>query len=183
MLAWPVAEIVAFVAVASTFGFFEAVLLVVLSSLLGVVVLRQFGGTAQRVRDGVFVATAFGEGMGPVLAGLLLLIPGFVSSAVGVLVLLPVTRGWLIALLKRLLAGGAGGPSSRSSDPDVIDLAPEEWQPLPGETLPPADNRRVRSGDDRAAPKNPAPKNPAPENPGHEDPAHDQDPAHGRIAE
>ena len=162
MLAWPVAEIVAFVVVASTWGFLEAVLLVVLSSLLGVVVLRQFGGSAQRLRDGVFASTAFGEGMGPVLAGLLLLIPGLVSSAVGVLVLLPLTRRWLLALLRRLLAGAPGRASSRASDPDVIDLAPEEWQPLPGETLPPAGKPRVRSGDDRAA--------------------HD-DPAHGRAAE
>lgn len=139
VLAWPVAELVAFVFVAATVGVLEAIVLIVLTSLLGLFVLRHFGGGAQRLRDdrGVFVATVFGEGSGPVLAGILLLIPGFVSSAAGVLVLLPPTRRLLIAVLQRFMA--AGGPSQGARPvPGVIDLAPEEWQPLPGETLPPS---------------------------------------------
>lgn len=137
VLAWPVAEIVAFIAVAAWLGVFEAVLLIVLTSLAGLFVLRHFRRGAQRLREGrgIFNTAVFGDGMGPVLGALLLLIPGFVSSAAGVLVLLPPSRRLLIATLRRLFTRD---PSRRPPrDPDVIDLTPEEWRTLPGETLPP----------------------------------------------
>ena len=145
VLAWPVAEFVAFLAVAAWVGVFEAVLLIVLTSLAGLFVLRHFRSGAQRLREGrgVFTTAVFGEGMGPVLGALLMLIPGFVSSAAGVLVLLPPSRRLLIAALRRLFTQG---PSRRPPDPGVIDLTPEEWRPLPGETLPPPTTPR-RSGD------------------------------------
>jgi len=149
VLAWPVAEIVAFIAVAAAVGVFEAILLIMLTSLAGLLVLRHFRSGAQRLREGrgIFTTAVFGEGMGPVLGALLLLIPGFVSSAAGVLVLLPPSRRLLIALLRRLFI--TQEPVRRAAaDPGVIDLTPEEWRPLPGETLPRPGTTPPRSGDD-----------------------------------
>lgn len=156
MLAWPVVEILAFIAVASRLGMFEAILLMVLTSLAGALVLRHFRSGAQRLREGrgVFTTAVFGDGMGPVLGALLLLIPGFVSGAAGVLVLLPPTRRLLTVLLARLFTGGL---PRRAADPGVVDLSPEEWRPLSGEPLPPAGPPTPRSDRGRAGADDRAP--------------------------
>jgi UPF0716 family protein affecting phage T7 exclusion len=135
VLAWPVAEIVAFFCVAAALGFVNAIVLIVLTSLAGLIVLRHFSGSHQRFRTdhGVMTASVFSGAMAPVLGGILMLIPGFLATALGLLILLPVSRRWLSAQFARLFAA-----PRRRTDPDVIDLAPEEWRSLPGERLPPS---------------------------------------------
>ncbi len=133
-LAWPAAEIVAFFCVAAAVGFANAILLIVLMSLAGLFILRHFGSGTRRVQtaDGGFMAaSAWSGGLAPGLGGLLLLIPGFLASAVGIVILFPVSRRWLLTAFQRLAT------ARRPADPDVIDLAPNEWRPLPGEKLPP----------------------------------------------
>jgi UPF0716 protein FxsA len=144
ILAWPAAEIVAFFCVAAAVGFLGALLLVVLMSMIGLVVLRHFGGTRRvRTADGGFItASAWtGPGLAPGLGGVLLLIPGFLSSALAVLILFPLSRRWLAAGVGRLFAAGH---RRAAAEPGIIDLKPEEWQPLPGTTLPPADDTAER---------------------------------------
>jgi UPF0716 protein FxsA len=135
VLAWPVAEIVAFFCVAAAVGFVNAILLVVLTSLAGLLVLRHFSSGSQRIRSGGgFIATSvFSGGTAPVLGGILMLVPGFLATLLGMLILLPVSRRFLLAQFRRLFAA-----RERPADPDVIDLAPEEWRSLPGEKLPPS---------------------------------------------
>jgi UPF0716 protein FxsA len=138
ILAWPVAEIVAFFCVAAAVGFVTALLLVVLMSVAGVVVLRHFGGVRRiRTADGGFIAASAwgGPGLAPALGGVLLLIPGFLTSVLAVLILFPLSRRWLAAGIGRLLAAGQ---RRTAAAPGVIDLAPDEWRPLPGTKLPPA---------------------------------------------
>jgi hypothetical protein len=60
------------------------------------------------------------------------LIPGFLTSAVGVVILFPLSRRWLLTRFQRLFAD-----RPPPSDPGIIDLAPSEWRPLPGDKLPP----------------------------------------------
>ena len=133
MLAWPAAEIVAFFCVAAAVGFGNAILLVVLTSLAGLLVLRHFSSGSQRLRTpGGFVTTSvFSGAMAPVLGGILMVIPGFLATLLGMLILVPLSRRLLLAPLRRLFAAG-----ERPADPDVVDLAPEEWRSLPGEHLP-----------------------------------------------
>jgi UPF0716 protein FxsA len=136
LLAWPAAEIVAFVLVAAAVGFTNALFLVLLMSFAGLFVLRHFSGEATRVRDaagsGIAAATLGRPGTAPAVGGILLLIPGFVTSMLGVLILLPLSRRWLLAGCRRMFAAGR-----RPADPEIIDLAPDEWRPLPGPKLPP----------------------------------------------
>jgi UPF0716 protein FxsA len=135
-LAWPAAEIVAFFCVAAAVGFANAILLIVLMSLVGLFILRHFGSGMRGVQTaggGFVAASAWSGGLAPGLGGLLLLIPGFLASALGVVILFPVSRRWLLAGFQRLFATARRRPA----DPDVIDLAPDEWRPLPGEKLPP----------------------------------------------
>jgi len=135
LLAWPAAEIVVFFCVAAVVGFVNAIVLIVLMSLAGLFVLRHFSSATQRSETApAFVAaSAWRGGIGPGLSGVLLLIPGFLTSALGVVILFPLSRRWLLAGFQRLFA-----TRQRPADRDVIDLAPEEWRPLPSEKLPPS---------------------------------------------
>jgi UPF0716 protein FxsA len=134
-LAWPAAEIVAFFCVAAAVGFANAILLIVLMSLVGLFILRHFGSSIRGVQTaggGFMAASAWTGGLAPGLGGLLLLIPGFLASALGIVILFPASRRWLLAGFQRLAT-----TRRRPADPDVIDLAPDEWRPLSGEKLPP----------------------------------------------
>jgi len=134
LLAWPAAEIVAFFCVAAAVGFTYAIILIVLMSIAGLFVLRHFGSSMRlETPNGFFAVSAWRGGIGPGLGGIFLLIPGFLTSALGVVILFPLSRRWLLARFQRLFAD-----RPRPSDPGIVDLAPREWRPLPGDKLPPA---------------------------------------------
>src|SRR5260370_33515591 len=137
LLAWPAVEIVAFVCVAAALGFANAVLLLLLMSFTGLFVLRHFSGdvTGFRAAGATRLAAAplDRSGMAPGLGGILLLIPGFVTSMLGLVMLFPVSRRWLLVGCRRVFAAGRGrGP------PAIIDLSPTEGRPPPAPRLPPA---------------------------------------------
>lgn len=114
LVAWPVTELYVAAMVAGEVGWGPTLLLLLGLSLLGVVVLRS-SGRAWRTVSGSAVPTT-GSPLPPagtgataveagfqLLAGLLLLVPGFVNSAVGLLLLLPPVRIGLAALGGRWL--------------------------------------------------------------------------------
>jgi UPF0716 protein FxsA len=137
LLAWPVAEIAAFIFVATFVGVPTALLLMFLVSVAGLLILRHFGGGVTRLRTSagharIAAVNLDGTGMAPGLGGILLVIPGFITGLLGVLTLFPVSRRWLLAACRRLFAA-----SRQTGSPQIIDLAPNEWRPLPGPKLPP----------------------------------------------
>jgi UPF0716 protein FxsA len=140
VLVLPLAEIVAFIAVASQIGFAKALVLLVLISFFGVLVLRHAGAgqvTRLRTAGGDFRTIALGGGgAGTALGGILLVIPGFVTGLLGFLIIVPATRDWLVQTALRLFLG-----RPRQPPPGTIDLAPDEWQSLPD---PEAPRRRRR---------------------------------------
>jgi UPF0716 protein FxsA len=131
LLLAPVLELVVFAEVAHEIGLAGAVALTILISLAGMAVIRS-AGTA-RVRRFRTVAarmtvreTAFDLGdLAVVLGGLLLVVPGFITDVIGVLVLLPAARRWLGRSLARLR------PRSASQ----VDLDPHEWRRVPEQSL------------------------------------------------
>jgi UPF0716 protein FxsA len=73
----------------------------VLTAVIGVRLLKIQGvSTLKRAQNkmqtGQMPAQEMLEGMGLVVAGAFLLTPGFFTDAVGFLLLLPLTRGWLV---------------------------------------------------------------------------------------
>ena len=132
LLAWPAVELVAFILVAVTIGFGPALLLLVLTSAAGALVLRYGGGAhidrARAAWDGASIASLRTDSAGVLvlLAGILLLIPGFVSSLVGLLLLLPP--------LRRAIASKFAGRPPQSDA--IVDLEPEEWRRMPEPRLP-----------------------------------------------
>jgi UPF0716 protein FxsA len=93
LLMLPFLELAAFIAVAVAVGFGWALGLILASSLAGALILRHAGGNhIARVRvalgQGSFTALqADGSGGLILLAGILLLIPGFITDVVGLAVL------------------------------------------------------------------------------------------------
>jgi UPF0716 protein FxsA len=142
VLALPAMELAAFIAVAAAIGLLWALALVGATSFVGALILRHAGGNhIARVRvalgEGSFTALQADSSGGLILiAGILLLIPGFITDALGLLLLLAPLRQGMGAALRRGPATGADG---------VVDLAPEQWHHVPDPELPDRRGERERS--------------------------------------
>src|SRR6476661_7658396 len=124
LLMLPLAELAAFIAVAAAVGFLWAVALIVAGSFAGALILRHAGGNhIARMRvvlgDNRFTALeADSAGTLTLIAGFLLLIPGFITDVLAGLLFIAPLRRALGATLRR-----AGAPRD-----GVVDLAPEQWR-------------------------------------------------------
>jgi UPF0716 protein FxsA len=133
VLLLPVMELAAFIAVAAEIGFLPALALIAAGSLVGILVLRHAGGShISRVRvalgEGRFTALqADSSGSLVLLAGILLLIPGFITDALALLLLVTPLRQALGAAVRR-------GDAERGDG--VVDLPPEQWHRVPDPELP-----------------------------------------------
>jgi len=152
LLAMPFIEIAGFVIVGSKIGVFATLGLVILSAMLGFFLLRVQGiGLLQRIRT----ETAAGRvpdrevvhGAMLVLAAILLIVPGFVSSAVGILLFIPFIRDFMwekfmrgrmvVATSTRYSTGYGHQSSGRDPRQDhIIDLDPEDYTARPDENPP-----------------------------------------------
>jgi UPF0716 protein FxsA len=143
LLLLPLAELAAFIAVAAAIGFLWAIALILAGSFAGALVLRHAGGShIARVRtawdQGSFTALQADSTGGLVLlAGILLLIPGFISDVIGLLLLLAPLRQAVGAAL------GRGAPPARQDG--VVDLTPEQWHRVPDPALPARDEHERKS--------------------------------------
>ena len=102
----PLLELFVLIQVGSVIGAGWTVLLVILSAVLGVAVMRRQGMAAladlqsgmEDLRDPV---RPIAHGVLIMLAGLLLIVPGFLTDAVGVALLIPPLRDWLLRRMGR----------------------------------------------------------------------------------
>ncbi|OYV75241.1 MAG: hypothetical protein B7Z66_13660 [Chromatiales bacterium 21-64-14] len=118
ILLLPVAEIYVLIQVGRAIGAVPTVFLVVFTGVLGALLLRVQGlSTLGRVQAslarGEAPALEMLEGMIVAVGGGLLLIPGFITDAVGILALIPPVRRFVI---RRFLARQGTGPSGRTPD-------------------------------------------------------------------
>jgi len=134
LLALPFLELAAFIAVAQALGFLSALALIGAGSFAGAMLLRHAGGNhVARVRvamgdGGMSALQADGAGAATLFAGILLLIPGFITDILGLVL--------LVAPLRRVLAALLGLNGARPHDDGVVDLAPEQWHQVPDPVLP-----------------------------------------------
>ena len=101
ILALPLVEIATFIGVGSQIGVLTTLGLIFASAFLGIILVRVQGfHTIQRIRAELDSGGSPGRdlvhGMMIVVAGILLIIPGFVTDAIGLLLFLPPVRdfGW-----------------------------------------------------------------------------------------
>ncbi len=119
----PLVEIYVLVAVGSHLGALATVALVVLTAVTGVALLRLQGlATLDRVQRalarGEIPARPMLEGLLLLVAGALLLTPGFVTDAAGFALLVPRVRR---ALARRLLDGGWLRPGPPPAGPRTLE--------------------------------------------------------------
>lgn len=125
------AEVAAFLAVGSILGIGQTLLLMLTTSLFGIVVL-QYPGRARigRLHDavtkgGLTGLEAGGDAFLTISAGVLLILPGFITDAAGLLLLLPPVRTWIGGRFHRFAQTHRPGP------PDVVDLERDQWNQVP----------------------------------------------------
>nr|WP_254799286.1 FxsA family protein [Falsochrobactrum sp. TDYN1] len=149
MLAMPFIEIAGFVIIGSEIGVLATLGLIILSAMLGFFLLRVQGiGLLQRIRT----ETAAGRvpdremvhGAMLVLAAILLIVPGFVTSAIGLLLFIPPIRDlvWERAVRGRMVVTATstrysqGYGRAQPRDDHVIDLDPEDYTDKGDENSP-----------------------------------------------
>jgi UPF0716 protein FxsA len=134
---WVVAEAVALALIVQVIGVGGAILLGIATSLLGGSLLKKAGRSAlSGLRQtagpggiGIFRGNVALDSTLGVLGALFLLLPGFLSDAVGLVLSTPVFR----AQLGRWIHGGgfraASGQPRAQHGPATIDLDPDDWRP------------------------------------------------------
>jgi len=153
LVAVPIVEIGLFIQVGGWLGLWPTLGIVVLTAVAGTLILRVQG--ARAMMDLKQAMTSLSDPTGPLahgamilVAGVLLLTPGFFTDAVGFALLMPPVRTLLIARLRgriRFTSAGAGTPppqGARHPDARVID---GDYEEVPRET--------PRTGHDPDAPR------------------------------
>ena len=100
LLIVPVIEIALFIEVGGLIGTWPTVAIVILTAVVGTVMLRRQGlaalhGVQSRLAAGENPGRLLADGAMILLAGALLLTPGFFTDAVGLALLVPAVRAWL----------------------------------------------------------------------------------------
>lgn len=100
LLIVPIVEIAVFILVGQQIGVGWTILGILLTAIIGTMLLRSQGfGVLNQIRDDVNAgrvpAAAMAHGVLIVVAGVLLLTPGFVTDALGFLLFVPAFRSWI----------------------------------------------------------------------------------------
>ncbi|UXN61882.1 FxsA family protein [Phyllobacterium zundukense] len=147
VLALPFLEIAGFIVVGSEIGVLATLGLIILSIFVGVFLLRFQGlGLIQKIRE----ETAAGRtpkrelvhGVMLVFAAFLLIIPGFITDIIGLLLFIPAVRdfGWR-CISDRVVVVNSGERPRRRPDTSrikdrVIELDPEDYSSKPDPDSP-----------------------------------------------
>lgn len=146
LLTWPLAEIATFVVVGSKIGALATVALVVATSVLGAILLRIQGfGALSRIRAAMETGDSPGRdlvhGLMIMVAGVLLLLPGFITDLFGILLFLPPVREFAWRLVRHRIvvvetqAAWHGQRRARTIDLDTEEFARRTETPRPRPAL------------------------------------------------
>jgi UPF0716 protein FxsA len=131
MAALAVGEIAALIALSAVLGVPAALALMLVTSLIGMAVLRHPGRARIKrlhealAKNGIAGLEAGGDAFLTVAAGFLLLLPGFITDAAGLLLLVPPVRRWIGGRFQRSMQTRPSGA------PGVVELERDEWNRVP----------------------------------------------------
>lgn len=138
LLLVPAVEIAVFVKVGQIIGAWKVVALVFLSAILGAALLRyQSIGVIRRLdrdlRQGQMPEASLFDAFLIVVGATLLIVPGFVTDIVGLLLMIPFIRRLIRNFIKsrvtvRGFSSYGGGFRHRRREEDVVDLTPEDFR-------------------------------------------------------
>jgi len=122
----PLIELYVLIKVGSFIGALPTIVLTLLTAALGIWLVRLQGlGVLARVGRSLAAdelpALDLMDGALLLVAGLFLLLPGFVTDALGFLLLIPPVRHWLIRRSVHLVPVGSARGEARPLDPPVIE--------------------------------------------------------------
>lgn len=144
-LALPLVEIALFILVGRAIGLLPTLALVVLGAVVGALLLRRQGLDAvNRLRTNMNEGTIPGRTMFDTmligLAAILLILPGFFSDGLALVLLLPPVRDWMFSALAARVRVVETTTSYRSYDdpsdpyrepPRIIDAGHDDWRDEP----------------------------------------------------
>ncbi|MCB6177916.1 FxsA family protein [Rhodobacter sp. Har01] len=144
ILAWPMIEIGLFVVIGGRIGLLNTLAWVILTGFAGVLVLRAEAARNQvRLREGLSALgrpqDGMGRGMFRMMAGLLLILPGFLTDALGLILLIPPLQDLLSARMMARVKVVQTGTRAGHHEAEVIEA---EWEEVP----PPSGRGPGRSG-------------------------------------
>lgn len=125
----PILEIFVLIEVGQEIGALSTIALIILTAVVGSAMVRRQGLAAWRETQSSLAqledpSRPIAHGAMIFMAGILLIVPGFVTDAMGVLLLLPFVREWVLAKMgKRIIMAPGFGAARRESYPGgrVID--------------------------------------------------------------
>lgn len=159
LLIVPIVEISVFIAIGDRIGVFYTVMMILLTALIGSILLRIEGfrilGQIQKdVAAGKVPTKELSNGVMILIAGVLLLTPGFVTDAIGFLLFLPpvraAIRAFVISRIKLQTTSASAGFSTGFNDPQsghpdqntsnqngpIVDLDEDSWTREPDPSSP-----------------------------------------------
>lgn len=157
----PLAEIAGFIVVGKMIGVWATLGLVILSVVLGAALLRIQGiGILQRIsaesRNGGDPGREMVHGAMIVVAAFFLMLPGFISDIIGLLLFIPAVRDLAWKMLRKRIVvvgnsrpfrrgqGPGAGPQARPQSPGtVVDLDENDFHREPNRNSPWSDQRRL----------------------------------------
>jgi UPF0716 protein FxsA len=145
----PIAELAVLVQVAGSIGVLNTIGLVIVVSLVGVWLAKQAGlGVIARMRRtqarGEVPSRELVDGLLVLLAAALLVLPGFISDVIGILLLLPPVRAGVRTLVLRRLRNSANVVMVSGTGPTVAGN--EIWDVESWEDTPPGPGRGELGG-------------------------------------
>jgi len=144
LLVVPVVEIAAFILIGGQIGIGPTLLMILVTAIVGTFLLRQQGfQLLNKIREetaaGRIPGRTLGDGAMVLVAGILLLTPGFVTDTIGFLLFVPFVRSgiwkFLASRISVVVPGGGGtfGEGRTANDPFTGD--PFRRKPFDDETV------------------------------------------------
>jgi len=103
-LVLPLVEIALFIVIGGRIGLWPTLSLIILGGIAGVLILRAHQARAVKVMErglgGITPGTFLAQGAFQVVAGLLLILPGFLGDAVGLVLLLPPVQRAILSWIR-----------------------------------------------------------------------------------
>ena len=135
-----IAELISFAVLGSALGVIPAILVVLITGMVGAALARQGGldcwrRIKQALRQGKDPSREMIHGLLIFVAGIALIIPGFITDIIGLLLLVPAMRNILVGHLAKRWHMHAISPEEmprqeeREAEPGVIDVEAEENNP------------------------------------------------------
>ena len=150
LLIVPILEIGVFVVVGDRIGALWTIALVLLTAVLGSILLRiegfrTFAQIRAKMNSGEVPGRELVNGVMIIIAGVLLLTPGFLTDGLGFTLFVPFIRTliwgflasrFMMTKMDKKVDPGFSGRPNKSSNPNIVDLDPDEFYEDPNDQSP-----------------------------------------------